>query len=142
MAGEVQQGKAQIRFGQQALNGRGRAADAVAARHQAHLAFTFEKGRAQLLGHAAGPGHQHAGIAARDLAYPPQRAHDLLFRFFAHRAGIDHHHPGLFQRRFRETARREGAREPQGVVHVHLAAEGDDMETFFSHGRTFARGCF
>ena len=86
MAGEVQQGKTQGGLVQQALDGLGRAADAVAARHQTHLAA--EEFFAQLLGHAAGDGHQHTRRVSGDLADAAQGAHDFLFGLFAHGTGV------------------------------------------------------
>ena len=131
MAGEVQQGKTQGGLVQQAFDGLGRAADAVAARHQTHLAA--EEFFAQLLGHAAGDGHQHTRRVAGDLADAAQGAHDFLFGLFAHGTGVDHHHAGLFQGRLAKAARFEGAGQPLRVVHVHLAAEGDDVEAVVDH---------
>ena len=133
LAGEIEQREALGGIFEQPFNGLRGIANAVAARHKAHLAFFFKDALAQLLGHATGHAHQYCRVAARNLTDAAKRAHNLLFRLFAHRTGIDHHHLRVFERRFKKTARVQRTPQPVGVVHVHLTAKRDDMVRLFNH---------
>ena len=74
---------------------------------------------------AAADGDLHAVLAALDGCQVPERAVELAGRVVAHRAGVDDHDVGLFAGLGADVARAlERARQPLGVVHVHLAAEG------------------
>ena len=57
--------------------------------------------------------HQYCRVAARNLTDAAKRAHNLLFRLFAHRTGIDHHHLRIFERRFKKKPRAFSARPSQ-----------------------------
>ena len=96
------------------------------------------------LGDAAGDGEQH--LAARALARPFQRAQapelgiDLFRRLLADVAGVEDDQVGVLDLRGRAIAeRRQDIRHAGGVVDVHLAAEGLDVE-FFGHGLAARRG--
>ena len=61
---------------------------------------------------------------------------DLLRRFFADMAGVEDHHVGRGRRVGKRVAeRRQDIRHPRGVIDVHLAAVGLDVELLARHAR-------
>ncbi len=102
--------------------------------------------RALGLGDAAGDGEDHA--VAGGFLHPAQAAEfgeHLLGRLVADVAGVEDHHVGAVGFRYRDVAqRRQDVGHPAAVVHVHLAAPGDDVQTFafsFGHRGGSARPC-
>ena len=96
------------------------------------------------LGDAAGDGEQHfpAAPLARLLqaAQPPELGIDLLRRLLTDMAGVEDDQIGVLELRRRAIAERcQDIRHAGGVVDVHLAAEGLDVE-LFRHGLAVCRG--
>ena len=96
------------------------------------------------LGNAAGNSEQH--LAARLLsrvlqrAQPPELGIDLLRSLLADMAGVEDDQIGVLDIRRRAIAeRRQDIRHAGGVVDVHLAAEGLDVE-LLRHGLAVCRG--
>ena len=77
------------------------------------------------------PGEGKYHIAVMDFGL--KRGIDFLFRFVAHRAGVEDDDFRLFKGRFDEPPALQGSGEPKRVVDVHLAAKRDDMESALRH---------
>ena len=96
------------------------------------------------LRNTAGDGEQHlaAALLARLLqrAQPPELGIDFLRCLLADMAGVEDDQIGVLDLRRRAVAeRRQDIRHAGGVVDVHLAAEGLDVE-LFRHGLAVRRG--
>ena len=96
------------------------------------------------LGDAACDREQHLPAAALtrllQRAQPPELGIDLLRRLLTDMAGVENHQVGVLDLRCRAIAeRRQDIRHAGGVVDVHLAAEGLDVE-LFRHGLAVCRG--
>ena len=102
------------------------------ARHQADVRSAAEDLLAFLLGHAA----QHAeDFALAGVALElPQAVEHLLLGFVANAARVVEHQVGVFGRfHLGVAAGHERADDLFGIVHVHLAAEGFEIEGFPRH---------
>ena len=129
MAGEVQQGKTQGGLVQQAFDGLGRAADAVAARHQTHLA-------AEEFSPSCWATQPTATSTRGELPVTWRMRPRVLMTFcsgFSRTEQVLTTTTGLFQGRLAKSRASRGAGQPLRVVHVHLAAEGDDVEAVVDH---------
>ena len=63
-------------------------------------------------------------------AQPAELGEHLLRRLVADMAGVEDHHVGALRHRRRRVAeRRQHIGHPRAVIHVHLAAPGDDVQT-------------
>ena len=93
--------------------------------------------RALGLSDTAGDRQDHPAV--RRFLHPaqaPKLREDLLRRLVANVAGVQDHHVGAVWFRYAGVAqRRQHVGHPPAVIHVHLAAPGDDVQTF-----TIARG--
>ncbi|MNT15833.1 hypothetical protein D3C72_1509090 [compost metagenome] len=105
------------------------------AEHHVDIRRALDDGVTFLRGHAATHADQQVRLGQFQLAQPAQVGKHFFLRLFAHGAGIEQDHIGIF--------RRVGAYQAIGgaqhvghlvrVVLVHLAAEGFN-EYFFLHG--------
>ena len=129
--GKVGEVQAQGRISMQPFDGVGSHGEPVAAHDQPYLRETLKEARADLLGHASRDHGKRAGHAAGFIFDAPKRGIDFLFRFVAHRAGVEDFR--LFKGRFDEPPALQGSGEPKRVVDVHLAAKRDDMESALRH---------
>ena len=85
------------------------------------------------LGDAAGHGNEHATLGAgrglAQLAHPAELGKDLLGRLLADVTGIEDDEVGVFRLGgLDEAMRRQDVRHTMGIVDVHLAAVGFDVE--------------
>ena len=131
--GKVGEVQAQGRISMQPFDGVGSHGEPVAAHDQPYLRETLKEARADLLGHASRDHGKRAGHAAGFIFDAPKRGIDFLFRFVAHRAGVEDDDFRLFKGRFDEPPALQGPGEPKRVVDVHLAAKRDDMESALRH---------
>ncbi len=102
------------------------------AGHQAHVRGALEDLLAFLLGHASQHGEE---LPLARLAFELlQPAEDFLLGFVPNAARIVEHQPGILgPRDLRITPREKRADHLFGIVRVHLAAEGFNVEGFPRH---------
>ena len=116
----------------QAVNGL-RPENEVDERRTLGDAFAF------LAGHAAADADDDLGSQGLQLAPAAEQRKDLFLGLFAHRAGIEQQQVGLGRVLGRLIAARhaQDVRHPGGVVLVHLAAEGFQVNA--GHGGCYGR---
>ena len=103
-------------------------ADVVSAEDHIDPGGTAYDLAAILLRHAATDGDLHSGVAVLDRLEVPEVAIETVVGVLSHGAGVEHDHVGLRALVRPYVARvLEQAREPLGVVDVHLAAVGADL---------------
>ena len=102
--------------------------DVVGAEHHIDPRRLTHHGVAVLLRQAAADGDLHTGTVRLDRRQMPECPVELVVGVLAHRAGVEHHQVrGLATGRPGVSGVLEQARQPFGVVHIHLAAVGADF---------------
>ena len=114
-------------------------AHGLGAENQIHVRGPLKDAPGGLLGHASAHRDAHPGTPPLNSGQPSEQAENLLFGLGADGAGVDDHKIGRLGRGHRPIPQRPDAVGHQvGVVDVHLAADGLDVEALSGHG-TFGR---
>jgi hypothetical protein len=104
--------------------------DVVRADHDIDEIDLFEQRFSALLRHASSHHHHQVALALFELAKCARRAAQLVVRFLADAAGVEHDQIGQLGGIGRGVTRaRKCLLDPQGIVDIHLAAEGLDQVT-------------
>ncbi|MCR4333030.1 MAG: hypothetical protein NUV34_10095 [Sulfuricaulis sp.] len=116
--------------GQDAVQHLRQAVQGLRAEYHVHVRRAPYDRRAFLAGNAAANANNQAGTRGLQLAPQAQLREHLLLRFLADGTGIKEQYVGLGRvvRGFQPVAGRKRVRHARGVVLVHLAAEGFDMQ--------------